>query len=100
MNELDLTELEVDLYKAWQRINKRNYGGAENKIAAAWAAVHQFRINEDLSHLKGTRDAGGKARLVRLVYSVLNLFIDCGEYHCEWVYPYGFVPEAGCLRHD
>ena len=21
-------------------------------------------------------------------------------YACEWVYPYGWVPEAGCPRHD
>lgn len=23
----------------------------------------------------------------------------CG-YACDWVYPYGFVPEAGCPIHD
>jgi hypothetical protein len=23
----------------------------------------------------------------------------CGH-ECAWVYPYGFVPEAGCLIHD
>ena len=22
------------------------------------------------------------------------------RYDCDWVYPYGFVPEAGCPIHD
>jgi len=42
------------------------------------------------------------ARLVAGVwYPFLNWLHknDC-DYYCRWVYPYGFVPEAGCPIHD
>ena len=28
-----------------------------------------------------------------------DIAVDCG-YGCGWTWPYGFVPEAGCLVHD
>jgi hypothetical protein len=44
-----------------------------------------------------------KAAMVKAIYSLLNLWpLRCRQlgYWCEWVYPYGFVPEAGCPIHD
>lgn len=37
-----------------------------------------------------------------IYYALRNRFTptDCGDYACEWVYPYGFVPEACCPIHD
>jgi len=39
---------------------------------------------------------------VRAVFWLLNLWpLPCRkEFNCGWVYPYGFVPEAGCPWHD
>lgn len=35
-------------------------------------------------------------------YALRNLITrtQCKGHNCEWVYPYGFVPEAGCPIHD
>ena len=100
MEDLDLDKLDGDLYKAWQYIQKRDYGRAETKIAISWGAVHRFRLSLDYPHLKGTEDRGLVPGLTRLVYKVLNLFVRCDGYNCEWLYPYGFVPEGGCPKHD
>lgn len=27
-------------------------------------------------------------------------FIPCKDYACQWTSPYGFIPEAGCPKHD
>jgi len=42
-----------------------------------------------------------KARLLWRYWIIRSLFTpcDCG-YACDWVYPYGFVPEADCPVHD
>lgn len=42
------------------------------------------------------------ARLFRWYYALRNRWTptQCGDYGCDWTYPYGFVPEAGCPTHD
>lgn len=58
--------------------------------------------------LRSTTDRDARALFFRFWYAVLNRigFVrhirTCHkeDYWCEWVYPYGFVPEAGCPRHD
>jgi len=58
--------------------------------------------------LKATTDRDACALATKFLYAVLNRvgFVRnvraCRkeDYWCEWVYPYGFVPEAGCPRHD
>lgn len=55
--------------------------------------------------LRGTRRITPAALVTKAVYSFRNRKgfpcwkIDHG-YNCEWVYPYGWVPEAGCPLHD
>jgi len=42
-------------------------------------------------------------RRLRFLYWLRNLRpLPCRKmgYWCEWVYPYGFVPEGGCPIHD
>lgn len=51
--------------------------------------------------LKSTFDTGLLVALTKLVYAVLNRLCPCSAgYACEWVYPYGWVPEMGCPVHD
>lgn len=53
--------------------------------------------------LKSTSDIYLVALFTRFSYSVLNLIPRrCHKlgYWCEWVYPYGWVPEGGCPYHD
>ena len=97
--ELDLDQLEADLYKAWQYLQQRNYGMAERLITISWRQVRQFRLSHDYSHLPSTRDRGLVPAAKRLLYHFLNRRINCG-YECAWVYPYGWVPEADCPEHD
>ena len=42
-----------------------------------------------------------KSRLMMQAHQFVNRWLvkDCGHY-CRWVYPLGFVPEAGCPIHD
>lgn len=37
-----------------------------------------------------------------IYYALRNLTtsVRCKNHNCEWAYPYGFVPEAGCPIHD
>ena len=100
--ELDLDELDAKLYTAWQALQKGNYGMAESRIASAWREVRLFRIQGDDAHLLSTRDRNPWALLVKLWYWLCNLQRQpCQpKYNCEWVYPYGFVPEADCPIHD
>jgi len=51
INEIDLDKLDGDLYKAWQYIQKRDYGRAETKIAISWGAVRKFRLSLEYPHL-------------------------------------------------
>lgn len=40
---------------------------------------------------------------LRLLYWLRNLRpLRCRKlgYRCDWIYPYGFIPEAGCPYHD
>jgi hypothetical protein len=53
--------------------------------------------------LKSSGDTYLLALLTKLLYQVLNLFPRrCQRmgYWCEYVYPYGFVPQGGCPIHD
>jgi hypothetical protein len=53
--------------------------------------------------LKGSGDTYLLARLTKALYRLLNLIPRrCHKlgYWCEHVYPYGWVPEAGCPIHD
>ena len=171
--ELDLDQLDADLYKAWQQLKKANYASAENLVAKSWRQVRllnlalptsessgfekvlgdiadqvdsacelkgdpeqveRFRsilegsgaqtrwarviIIPDLEgwegmyhqtgRLRATTDRDLRALLTKALYAVLNKlerFPDVRQCHrdgleCEYVYPYGFVPEGGCPRHD
>ena len=98
-NELDLTELEADLYRAWQQMQRGNYGSAENKVAKSWATIHQFQMGLDQRHLKSTHDTGLRPTVIRILYAILNRGVRCGN-DCEWMYPYGWVPAGGCPKHD
>ena len=100
IDEIDIDKLDDDLYAAWQYIQKKDYHRAEIKVAISWGAVHRFRLSLDYPHLGGTDDRGLIPWITRLIYRVLNQFINCNDYNCEWIYPYGFVPEAGCPKHD
>lgn len=64
--------------------------GLDNDLKA-WAA-HQAKPNQY-----------GTPEYSRFVCHVMNLFDPRAKPHghaCEWVAPYGFVPEAGCPLHD
>jgi hypothetical protein len=53
--------------------------------------------------LKSANDTYLLAIFTRRLYWILNLIpLRCHKlgYWCEWVYPYGFVPEGGCPIHD
>jgi len=53
--------------------------------------------------LGSTGDTYLLALFTKALYRVLNLLpLRCRKlgYSCEWVYPYGFVPEGGCPIHD
>jgi len=52
--------------------------------------------------LRSTDDRDVRALLTKALYKFLNLWpLPCRkDYYCHWMYPYGFVPEAGCPYHD
>jgi len=53
--------------------------------------------------LKSRSDVDIRARLTKALYWLLNLLprrCHAWGYYCEWAYPYGFVPTAGCPLHD
>ena len=100
--ELDLDELEAGLHYVIQSINDGNYGRARTKAWIQWGNVHRFRISLDDQCLLATTDCNLWALLTKAAYHLLNLWpLPCRrDYNCEWVYPYGFVPEGGCPYHD
>lgn len=106
--ELDIDQLDGDLYLAWKQLEKRNYGQAETLVAKSWRHVRMFRIAMDDRHLPATTDRDLRALLTKALYAILNRlerFPDVRQCHrdgleCEYRYPYGFVPEGGCPRHD
>lgn len=106
MAELDLLELEADLYGAWKALERDNYGSAEAKVAKSWRVVHEYRLAEDDEinrRLPGTEDLDAWARVVKVLYWLLNKWpLKCDRlgFYCHWQYPYGFVPEGGCPYHD
>lgn len=109
VEDIDLWELDGELYKAWKLMEKHNYGKAENIIAGLWAKVHKFNLAEepqedkDKPRLKSTDDSNLVARITRALYLVMNLYPHrCHKlgYWCEFVYPYGWVPQGGCPIHD
>ena len=65
------------------------------------SALHGIADNLE-RNLRATTDRDFKALLVKALYWLRNLKSPrCyPEYNCEWVYPYGFVPEGGCPEHD
>lgn len=40
------------------------------------------------------------AMLTALLYRFRNRYVSDCDYACDWIYPYGFVPEADCPIHD
>ena len=100
--ELDLEQLDGDLYRACQAIERKDYGQAKNKVWTCWGQVRRFRISLDDRHLPATTDRDWWALLNKAVYHLLNLWpLPCRrDYYCHWIYPYGFVPEGGCPHHD
>ena len=97
--ELDLDELEDALYKAFENIQNENYLTAGILVDLCYLRVHRFNQSLDERHLPSTRDRGLVPAAKRLLYHFLNRRVNCG-YECAWVYPYGWVPEAGCPEHD
>ena len=108
--EIDLDQLDADLYMAWQHLQKGNYGSAQNLVAKSWRHVREFRmsLDEEQPMVKDTRPPvhvhhtiyiGLVPALKRALYRLLNRRVNCG-YECAWVHPYGWVPEAGCPEHD
>ena len=113
INEIDLDELDGDLYTAWQKLQKGDYHSAQCLIAKSWRHVRMFlmSMDEEQPLVKNTGPAvevhhtiyiGLVPALKRALYRLLNrLPLPCrGDYNCEWVYPCGFVPEGGCPIHD
>jgi len=47
MIDLDVDQLDADLYTAWQALQKQNYGNAINLVAASWMAMRRFRMSLD-----------------------------------------------------
>lgn len=71
--------------------------GVSTDARGALAVKIEIRI------LRGTRDIDPIALVTKVLYRWHNQHVPvCRElgYWCEWVYPYGFVPEAGCPLHD
>ena len=105
--EIDLDQLDADLYEAWQQLQKRNYGSAQNLVAKSWRHVREFNLSLDEHtedpdrpvYVHHTIYTGLVPAAKRLFYHFLNRRVNCG-YECAWVYPYGWVPEAGCPEHD
>jgi len=103
IEELDLDQLDADLYSAWKAIEKGNYGTARARVATCWAAVRRFRLSLDDRHLPSTQDRDVRALVLKVAYWLFNRWpLKCRRlgYNCEWVYPYGWVPEGGCPQHD
>ena len=103
IEELDIDGLEADLYYIIQDIEKQNYQRASRRAWILWAAVHKFRLSLDDRHLPATTDRDLRALLTKALYWLRNrkrLPCYAKGYNCEWVYPYGFVPEGGCPYHD
>ena len=53
--ELDIDQLDADLYTAWQALQKQNYGKATNLVAASWMEMRRFRMSLD-DHAPATAD--------------------------------------------
>ena len=103
IQEIDLDELEADLYKIIEAIDRQNYGKAKTLAWIQWGAVHKFRISFDDSHLPATTGHDWRALVTKAWYWLLNrrpLRCRLLGYNCEWVYPYGWVPEGCCPDHD
>lgn len=101
--ELDIDQLDADLYRACQALDKENYGRASTLVWASWGQVRRFRLSLDDRHLPATTDRDWRALLTKVWYWLLNRWPRvCHRlgYNCEWVYPYGWVPEGGCPVHD
>jgi hypothetical protein len=82
---------------------------AEAEQQSQWGRKLEALIEmEPYEDLRGTTDRDIRALLTKALYAALNrveLFPNVRACHregywCEWVYPYGFVPEGGCPRHD
>lgn len=68
----------------------------------------RVEVEERMAGLRGITDRSVCALATRILYATHNragVFRNtrtcCREgFGCAWLYPYGFVPEAGCPRHD
>jgi len=103
IQELDIDQLDADLYRTLEAMQKGNYGIAETKVWRCWDQIRQFRLSLDDRHLPATTDRDWRALLTKAWYWLLNrkpLRCRLLGYNCEWVYPYGWVPQGGCPDHD
>ena len=105
--ELDIDQLDADLYRALRAVEKEDFATALPRIYVCWGHVRQFRLSlpplADDRHLPATTDRDWRALLTKAWYWLRNRRPrPCRRlgFHCEWVYPYGFVAEAGCPYHD
>jgi len=55
--EIDLDELDAELYQAWQKLEKGDYHSAECLVAKSWRRVHTFLITIDDNSLMGNQNA-------------------------------------------
>lgn len=104
---LDLDQLDADLYRAIQALEKQNYGRAQALVWTSWGHVRRFRLATpplvDDGHLPATTDRHLQALAIKALYWLRNRRrLPCRNlgFRCEWVYPYGWVPEGGCPYHD
>lgn len=101
--ELDIDELEALLRTARDALERKNYAVANRKVWIAWGDVQRFRLSLDDRRLPATTDKTARALIIKALYWWRNRHpLPCRAlgYNCEWVYPYGFVPEGGCPLHD
>ena len=102
-NGLDLDNLESHLREVVDSLDARNYGIAETHAWIAWGDLTRFLLAIENGDLPATYDRDLRALLTKAKYWVLNRMpMRCRllGYNCEWVYPYGWVPEGGCPDHD
>jgi hypothetical protein len=114
-----ITEDRSDLYHLWNQylgaVQAQKIGPHEAAMAYYDSIINSSEpahVDEiPVKKLLATTDRNPRALLTKALYWWRNLMgrapngittFGCRAlgYCCEWVYPYGFVPEAGCPLHD
>jgi len=102
-NGLDLDKLESHLREVVDSLDAQNYGTAKTHAWIAWGDLTKFLLSLENRKLPATTDRDWRALLTKAWYWLRNrreLPCERFGFNCEWVYPYGFVPEGGCPDHD